>query len=110
VCYSAIRVSQTATGNAAYSIPAYSPPARQQRGLGPARVLDVLSDLLGEDVCVAGVARDLTDHAQVYDASSLRQRLLSGPLVGLLTSRRLLHGTDNLGGACARDLEPVAPL
>jgi hypothetical protein len=53
-------------GNSRFSIPAYSSTSRQQCRL----VLGVLPDLFGEDVCVACVACDLADHAQVDETQA----------------------------------------
>ena len=61
------------SGKSAYSIRAYSSSsAVPHRTLGGRGVVDRRSDLLGEDVGVAGVAGDLTDHAEVDEAETDR--------------------------------------
>jgi hypothetical protein len=76
------------TGNLAYSIPAYSSRAAPHRTLGWRGVVDRRSDLLGEDVRVAGVAGDLTDHAEVDEAESHRtdETVFGGVVEGVVGS------------------------
>lgn len=45
-------------------------PVRRWRGLPAPVVVDGCADLFGEDVCVAGVACDLADHAEVDEAQA----------------------------------------
>jgi hypothetical protein len=55
----------------ALHIPAYSPgSAVPICRLARRGVVGGVSDLLGEDVCVTGVAGDFTDHAQVDEAQA----------------------------------------
>jgi hypothetical protein len=58
------------------------------RSLGWRAAVDRRSDLLGKDVCVAGVAGDLTDHAEVDEAEGHRtdETVFGGVVEGVVGS------------------------